>query len=98
MDYLTSHVIASVEFMNVCATPWTRAGAFVDQIERSLLVGSSLFKDTSLVLRTRLPLVKGDLANKTVASFAHAAGENVAIVFGEVGSYVPSQHFGRNRL
>ena len=86
MEYLTSHLIASIELVNVCAAPRTRARAFVDQIERFLLIGGSLLKNTGLVLRTRLPLVEGDLANKTIADFAHTAGEDVPVIFGVDGS------------
>jgi hypothetical protein len=50
-----------------------------------LLVDTSLLEDTGLILRARLALVEWDLADKTVAGFAHAARENVAIIFGEVG-------------
>ena len=84
MSYLTSHVIASIGLVNVGAAPWTRVRVFTNQVKRLLLVGTSLL-DTGLILRARLALVEWDLADKTVAGFAHAARENVAIVFGEVG-------------
>lgn len=85
-DCLTSHVIASIDLVNVRTAPRTRARAFMDQVERLLLVGTALLKNTILVLCARLAFVERDLAMKTIAGFAHTAGENVAIVFGEVGS------------
>lgn len=83
--------------VDISAAPRTRARAFMNEIERLLLVGTSLLEDTSLVSRARLALVEWELANKAVAGFAHAAGENIAIVLGEVGSYVSGQHSDRNR-
>lgn len=90
MKYLTSHVITSITLVDVSAASWTRARMFMDQIERLLLVDSSLLEDTSLILRADLALVKWNLTSETVAGFAHSAGENVAIVFGEVGPYIES--------
>jgi hypothetical protein len=97
MGYLTSHVVASMGLVDVSAAPGTRARAFMNEIERLLLVGTPLLEDMCLILCARLSLVEWDLANKTVAGFAHAAGENVAIIFGEVGSYISSQHFDRDQ-
>ena len=78
MGYLTSHVVASMGLVDVSAAPGTRARAFMNEIERLLLVGTPLLEDMCLILCARLSLVEWDLANKTVAGFAHAAGENVA--------------------
>ena len=85
MSYLTGHVIASMGLVNVGAAPWTLARVFTNQVKRLLLVDTSLLEDTGLLLRARLALVEWDLADKTVAGFAPAARENVAIIFGEVG-------------
>ena len=80
-------MVTAGELVDIDTTSWagTRTRDLLDGFERLCFVLTAAF-GIGLVGVTSLFFMERHLADKAVAGFAYLAGENVAIVFGEVGS------------
>jgi hypothetical protein len=87
---LTGHMITAGILDDVDTTPWagTRTRKFLDGLERLFFILIATFGafGFSLIVVACLFLVEWHFADEAIAGLAHLTGENVAVVFGEVGS------------
>jgi hypothetical protein len=80
-------MVTAGPLVNVDTTSWAgaRTRDLLDSLEGLLLILTAAL-GIGLIVVARLFLVEWHLADEAVAGFAHLAGEDVAVAFGEVSS------------